>query len=293
LKVDQHGLKLFLHLAESLHFGRTGRACHISPSALSRQIQRMESEVGSRLFERDNRTVELTPAGHLFRAYAKEGLEKWHDLLDTLAQDRGELRGEISVYCSVTASLSILPALLSAFKQAYPGVQLRLYTGDAGIAVRKVIDGEADLAVAALPDRLPNLLAFRVLTRVSLDFIAPRAPWEYSHLLKRPIPWERIPMVLSQHGLARRRIDAWFKKRNIQPNIYAQVSGNEAIISMVGLGCGVGVVPGLVIENSPAQDRITRLDVYPPLAPYAVGICARKKKMASRLVRAFWETGHN
>ena len=60
---------------------------------------------------------------------------------------------------------------------------------------------------------------------------------------------------------------------------------------MVTLGCGVGVVPKLVIENSPLQNRVTLLEVDPPLLPYDVGICVQKRKMKSRLVQAFWEMG--
>ena len=58
--MDLRDLKLFLHLAESCHFGRTARAMHVSPSTLSRQIQRLEEDVGHALFLRDNRTVTLT-----------------------------------------------------------------------------------------------------------------------------------------------------------------------------------------------------------------------------------------
>lgn len=287
--MDHYSFKLFLHLADSLHFGKTGRACNISPSALSRQIQRMEEESGQRLFERDNRRVQLTPAGLLFRDYAREVMEKWQVLLDHLADDSSTLKGEISLYCSVTASLSILPDLLSQFKMAYPEVHIRLRTGDAGVAVKKVFEGEADIAVAALPKSLPKALVFKVITQVSLDFVAPAIPWEYSGSLKKKIQWDQIPMILAERGLARQRTDAWFAKKRITPNVYAQVSGNEAILSMVSLGCGVGIVPRLAVENSPLQNRITRLEVKPVLAPYDVGICVQKRKMNARLVRAFWE----
>jgi LysR family transcriptional regulator, positive regulator for ilvC len=289
--LDHYSLKLFLHLAQSLHFGKTSRACHISPSALSRQIQRMETEVGQRLFERDNRMVRLTRAGFFFQDYAKGVLEKWQILKDDLVQDQGTLKGEISIYCSVTASLSILPDLLSIFRASYPQVHIRLQTGDAGLAIKKVVEGEADIAVAALPAKLPKVLAFKILTQVSLAFIAPKTPGEFAKMLKGKIPWDKIPMILSEHGLARKKIDAWFKQKKIQPNIYAQVSGNEAILAMVSLGCGIGVVPGLAIENSPLKDRITILNTKPKLAPYDVGICIQKRKLTSRLVRAFWETG--
>jgi LysR family transcriptional regulator, positive regulator for ilvC len=287
--LDFDALRLFVHLSESLHFGKTGQACNISPSALSRQIQRVESEVGHRLFERDTRSVKLTAAGMIFKSYAKEVLDKWQDLRELLSEGQGALKGEIGIYCSVTASLSILPELLSAFKAAHPQVQIRLQTGDAAAALKKVVEGEADLAVAALPDQRPNNVEFKVLARVSLDFISPKIPWEFASFLRPPIPWERIPLILSQRGLARKRIDAWFGRKKIRPNIYAQVAGNEAILTMVSLGCGVGIVPGLVVDNSPLQNRINRLDIKPALAPYPVGICVHKRKMKSRLVRAFWD----
>lgn len=61
--MDLRDLKTFLHLAESRHFGRSARAMHVSPSTLSRQIQRLEEDLGQPLFVRDNRTVTLTEAG--------------------------------------------------------------------------------------------------------------------------------------------------------------------------------------------------------------------------------------
>jgi LysR family positive regulator for ilvC len=290
--MDHYSLKLFLHLTETLHFGKTSQSCNISPSALSRQIQRMENEVGQQLFERDNRVVKLTPAGLLFRDYAKNEKRNWQSLLDELKEEASTLKGEISIYCSVTASLSILPELLSAFRTSYPEVNIRLQTGDAGMAIQKVVKGETDIAVSALPEHLPTVLMFKILTETALVFIAPKIPWEFSKSFKKEISWEKIPMILSEHGLARERIDAWFKKKRIQPNIYAQVSGNEAILSMVGLGCGIGVVPKLVVEKSPIRKNILILNVKPELTPYSVGICIQKRKMKSRLVRAFWETGN-
>ncbi len=287
--MDTDALKLFLHLADTLHFGKTGQACHISPSALSRQIQRMESELGLPLFERNNRRVRLTPAGGRFKAYARTTLENWKTFLDDIALARDLLEGEITIYCSITASLSVLPDLLARFRTAYPLVKLKIVTGDAAGAVQKVVQGDADIAVAALPDRLPGSLVFKPLTQVSLVFVAPKDEWDFSKALKRSIPWDKVPMILTERGLARQRVDCWFEQKKVQPNIYAQVSGNEAILSMVGLGCGLGVVPGLAMENSALRDRVTILNVKPRLTPYDVGICVRKGNLTSRLVNAFWE----
>jgi LysR family positive regulator for ilvC len=209
--------------------------------------------------------------------------------MDALMEEGGSLKGEISLYCSVTASLGILPTTLESFRTAYPGIHIHLKTGDAASAVRKVIHGEIDIAVAAMPDSLPKTLAFKPITITPLVFVAPKIQWEFSESLNGDIPWSQIPMVISEWGLARKRINSWFKNKGIQPNIYAQVSGNEAILSMVSLGCGVGIVPKLVIDKSPLRSKVTILAVKPALHPYHVGICIRKKKIKSPLIRAFWD----
>ena len=84
------------------------------------------------------------------------------------------------------------------------------------------------------------------------------------------------------------RIDRWFKEKEIQPNIYAEVAGNEALLAMVSLGCGVGVVPGLVLEKSPLRDRVRIFEVNPGLAPFTIGACTLEKHLAHPVIRAFW-----
>ena len=98
-----------------------------------------------------------------------------------------------------------------------------------------------------------------------------------------------LPMILSERGLARERVDRWFRAIDARPNIYAQVAGNEAIVSMVSLGFGVGVVPKIVLDNSPLSKQVRTLDVEPALAPYEVGLVTTEKKRTSPLIGAFWD----
>ena len=69
--MDLRELELFLQLSDSLSFTRTAEQRHMSLSAVSRTVQRMESELGCRLFERDQRSVRLSAAGHRFENYAR------------------------------------------------------------------------------------------------------------------------------------------------------------------------------------------------------------------------------
>lgn len=290
--MDLRPLRQFLVLADTLHFGRTSDACHVSASTLSRSIASLEATLGVRLFERDNRSVHLTREGRLFQQYARDALEQWELLRHSLMEEAGELSGEISIYCSVTASYSFLYELLSEFRLRYPRIELKLHTGDPADAIARVLNGDEDMAITARPEALPSQLAFKPIAVSPLVFIAPSEPagWLPSASARpQPDEWANAPMILSESGLARERADAWFRQLGIKPRIYAQVAGNEAIVSMVGLGFGIGVVPKIVLDNSPLAGRVNLLDVQPRLAPYDVGLCVTDKKLKNPLIRALWD----
>ena len=100
--------------------------------------------------------------------------------------------------------------------------------------------------------------------------------------------WSQVPMILPEAGLSRKRIDNWFRQFATVPQVYAQVAGNEAIVTMVSLGLGVGVVPKIVLDNSPVVDRVRILPLQPELEPYNVGIFVQQKSLNNPLVAAFW-----
>lgn len=289
--MDSHALRLFLSLADNLHFGKTSREQHVSPSALSRSIKQLEDELGATLFLRDNRSVRLTREGQQFREYASEVMNGWQAIRQNFKQDQLILHGELSLYCSVTASYSFLYDILSSFRQDYPRIEMKLHTGDAAKAVERVQEGREDLAIGARPDSLPAGVEFQPIARSKLCFIGPQSPQLLTEeQLKHPgaASWRDVPMILSEEDLARTRTDLWLKNHNIKPLIYAQVSGNEAIVSMVSLGFGIGVVPQIVLDNSPLAARIRIYDIQPPLTGYEIGLFALEKRLKDPLINAFW-----
>jgi LysR family positive regulator for ilvC len=281
--MDNRSLQLFLHLCDTLHFGRTSQAMHISPSALTRNIQQLEETLGSALFERDNRSVKLTKEGRLFQTYAKQSLDLWQGFKQSLMEETQELQGEISIYCSVTASYSFLHTILSEFRKAHPKIAIILRTGDSEDAITNVLKDDDDLAIGARPDKLPSTLDFKRIATSPLVMIAPNDE-------NREQAWKTAPLILSEKGLIRKRVDAWFQQQNIKPIIYAQVSGNEAIVSMVSLGFGIGVVPKIVLDNSPLAKQVKELDHQPLLTPIDVGLCAQKKRLQNPVVKALWDS---
>jgi len=287
--MDIKSLKLYLHLSESLHFSKTAQAKHVSPSTLSRCIQRIEDELGVALLVRDNRSVVLTDAGNLFKQYALNQIEQWELLKRELKSSKSELEGQINLFCSVTAAYSHLPPILDRFRQLHPKIEIKLNTGDSAIAVDQVLQEQVDFAITAYPDSFPAGLHFKKLAEIPLSIIAPSITCALSPQIHQAnIDWRKIPFILPEHGAVRRRFDNWFRKFKVgKPLIYATVAGHEALISMVALGCGVGIAPDVVIENSPVRDRVKNLESETSIQSFDLGVCCYKKRLQEPLINAF------
>ena len=286
--MDIRSLELFRHLAGTLHFAKTSTACHITPSALTRTIQRLEAEVGQPLFIRDNRSVELTHGGMAFKQYAEDVLLRWETFKDELSC-KAELSGELSLYCSVTAAYSILPDLITRYRQNHPRVQLKLATGDAAQALVQLSSRQVDACIAARSPRMPKGHFFLELAQSPLVFIAPRAYPGTVKMKGGAVDWEATPLIVADRGLSREQLDQWFARQGKVPHIYSQVSGHEAIIALVNLGCGVGFVPRLVLEKSPLGDGVRILEEPPGAAPFEIGLCTLERGMANPRVKALWD----
>jgi len=292
--VDTRSLTIFLSVADTLNFSRSGELLHMSVSAVSRTIQRLEEELGQQLLERDNRTVRLTSAGREFREYARRSVAEWQQLRRKLGNEE-ELAGEVSLYCSVTASYSVLAPILEAFRVSHPSVEIMMHTGDQADGVGRILEGRDDVAVSGRPVQLPRRLEFLPLLESPLLFCAPKAECAVRDMIREgdsgssDFDWSAIPFIVPERGTTKEMLDAWFSERGIRPRIYAQVAGHEAIVAMVSLGLGVGIAPELVLDASGLSDTVGRIDLDEGLPPLTVGLCSLKSRLASPLVKSLWD----
>jgi DNA-binding transcriptional LysR family regulator len=145
-------LRYFVAVAEELHFARAAQRLHMAQPPLSRQIRQLEAELKVRLFHRADRKVQLTQAGTLFLAQARETLSQAERA--TVVAQRAA-RGELGLLNIATPSsmpfTGILPAMLRAYRQAFPNVQLVLQ--ELGIArqLSSLVSGELDIGFIRLP----------------------------------------------------------------------------------------------------------------------------------------------
>jgi LysR family transcriptional regulator, positive regulator for ilvC len=292
--MDTRALAVFLSVADTLNFSRSGELLHMSVSAVSRTVQRLEDELGQPLLERDNRSVRLTSAGREFREYARRSVAEWQQLRRRLGSDE-ELAGEVSLYCSVTATYSVLAPILEAFRSTHPAVEIMMHTGDQADGISRVLEGQDDVAVSGRPAQLPRRLEFLPLLESPLQFCVPSADCAVRQLVFAGDPaaedfdWGGIPFIVPERGVTKDMLDNWFQARGIRPRVYAQVAGHEAIVAMVSLGLGIGIAPQLVIEASGMTASVESIAVPDGLPPLTVGLCSLRQRLLSPLVKSLWD----
>jgi LysR family positive regulator for ilvC len=271
---DVRSLRLYLHLARTLNFGRTSLDCHVSPATLTRTVQRLEASAGHRLLDRGPRGVSLTEQGHRFRQYAGRAVELWESY-QTGDPAPTDLTGSLSVFATVTACQALLPSLLTPLRAVHPRIRVDLRTGDAAAALARLDEGEVDAAVAGLPARLPESLVAIEVATTPLVFVGSSMAG---------------PFVLPRRGLVREAADRWFRGRGMVPEVVAEPEGHEALLTLVALGFGTGIVPRLVLDHSAARDRLTVLAADPPPPPSTIGLCVRRDGLRRPLVAALWSS---
>jgi LysR family carnitine catabolism transcriptional activator len=142
-------LYAFVALAELKHFTRAAERCHTSQSALSVMIQKLESEVGTKLFERDTRKVTLTPEGELFAEAARSLIAEIESAFDDMSDYVARRRGRVSVAALPSLAANGLPEVIAEYKRLYPAVSVSLHDALSDQCLSLLRQGKADLVLTA------------------------------------------------------------------------------------------------------------------------------------------------
>src|SRR5450432_3734390 len=151
--MERRQLAHFLAVAEARHFTRAATRVHVTQSSLSSSIRSLERELGSDLFVRSTRRVELTEAGRALLPAARRSVAAAEEGRDAVAGVRGLLRGQLTIGAVAVQTLGVVdvPALLSRYHRRHPAVTLRLHHDGVPSLVRRTADGELELAIVDLP----------------------------------------------------------------------------------------------------------------------------------------------
>ena len=182
-------LQVLVQTARGGTLTAAARALGITPAAASATLKRLESQLGTRLFERSTRAMRLTPQGQILLDYAARAFELLDEGQSQVHADRATLVGTVRVAAPSDLTRTVLLPLFDEFMQAHPGLQLQLSVAD---RVLDVMRDEVDVAI-----RYGALADSRLVARTLADAypICSAAP---DYLRRHGTP--RTPQDLAQHN---------------------------------------------------------------------------------------------
>jgi DNA-binding transcriptional LysR family regulator len=254
--MDLRRLRYFVICAEELHFTRAARRIGIAQPPLSQQIQVLEKEVGTQLFHRLSRGVELTPAGEGFLKDVVSILDAADRAVISAQQiARGE-RGSIRIGFTSSASLNpFVPAVISEFRARHSLVDVQLNENTTSVSLEQIRGGRIDVAflrpAGGETDGLRSKVLFDEDMLVAIHVQHPLAQRK-SIALKQ---LENQPFVLYPRVNGRSLYDAIIgacQNAGFSPKIIQEAPQLASTISLVAAGVGVAIVPASMnYLNSP------------------------------------------
>jgi len=240
---DLADLRLFVHIAEAPSLTQGARRAHLSAAAASTRIKALEGQLDCRLLYRDNRGVELTPAGQRLLQHARLILRQVEHLKDDFSEQGGDQIGHIRIFANTTAVTEFLPELLAGFLAARPGVSVDLQERLNRDIVRAILDGSADLGIVAGPVRAEGLQVVHFSTDRLVLAVPPGHPLGRLHRLTLADTLDFAHIGLHEGSTLQSFLREQVERVGGSLNLRIQVASFEAICRMVEAGVGIGVIP--------------------------------------------------
>lgn len=237
-------LRAFVAVATELNFGRAAKRLNITQPPLSRQIQALERELDVKLLDRTTRSVTLTPGGHAFLAEAQAVLRRSEAAVETARRAAQRTSGALTVSFVGATTYAFLPRLAALARAELPGCALTLKEMDSADQVAAIELGDVDFGLMRpVPEirRISSSLIERERLALALPSGHPLAGRRRPELRQL----HGAPMILYAaearhlHGLIEPALEA----HGIRPVVVQRLTHAQAILSLVGAGLGLAIVP--------------------------------------------------
>ncbi|RWE21457.1 MAG: LysR family transcriptional regulator, partial [Mesorhizobium sp.] len=259
-------LKTFLTVARTRNVTRAAAEVNLAQSSVSDQIQALEVELGASLFSRSRQGLELTPAGEALKPYAEELLALADEARAAIDASTGQTAGILSVGALESIAAARLAGWLGDFRAAYPEIDIKLKIAGSGELLRRLGQGEIDVAFcfqrspkldvdAGEPDRR---FTRRIVAAEPLVLIAPpgenRTDVDLAELAEKRF-------VATEAGCVyRAMLDSAFVEAGLgKPRLAAEVGSIDAIAGLVAAGAGLGIVPRLAVADALGRGVVTEV----------------------------------
>ena len=286
VKIDFDGLQAFVCVAELGSFVKAAQQLHLTQTALTRRIQKLETLLDTRLLNRTTRKVELTSTGRDFLPQAR------HLVLDaqrTLVRLRDKARsgqGHFTLACVPSLTTHVLPQLIKAYAQTHPGNTLRLLDASSHEVRAAVLDGQAELGIAINGEPHTELEEI-ALFEDPLHLVCP-----IPHVLqdRSTVGWSDLQgvdlIVVSSFMATRMFLDYQLAQRGIHLSGHYEVQHHATAINLVAAGVGCAILPSSTFENGD-RPQVVKIPLTGPVVKRRVTLLRRKPTSLSPAAEAF------
>jgi DNA-binding transcriptional LysR family regulator len=242
-------LEAFLAVARTLSFSKASRLIHLSQPALSSAIRKLEDAIGTRLFDRDTRNVNLTPAGAELLKVGDDLVDNFDFALTRVRDYLGGKRGRIAIAAAPSVAAGFLPEIIATFQHTYPGIALQLHDTFSERCIDMLHNGKVDLALAPAKRADPALL-HRDLFR---DHLVLFCRSDHPLAKRRTVTWRQLApfgcISVRAPSSVRQLVDAAYARAYATWHPAFEVEYVSTAIGLITSGLAVAVLPHLMIKQ--------------------------------------------
>jgi len=243
--MEMHQLRYVVAVARTGTFSRAAEQCHVAQPSLSQQIQKLEDELGERLFDRMKREARLTSHGEAFLRRAVRILEEVDAAKREATDARDLLRGKLTVGVLPTIAPYLLPGVMAEFTEKFPGVEIVVQEDTTARLLKLALAYEIDLALASLPIADERLEMRELFTEELLLALPPGHPLTRKRAVGvADLEGERLIVMKEGHCLGD-QVLGFCERRDFKPAISFRSAQLETIQALVRSGLGISLIPAM------------------------------------------------
>ena len=284
--MELHQLRYVAAVAQARNFSRAAEQCNVSQPSLSQQIQKLEDELGERLFERTKREARCTPQGEAFVVRAHKILAEVDAAHRDVSEAQGLVRGRLAIGILPTIAPYLLPPVVKAFAKKFPGAEIILHEDTTSQLLKMVHAYEIDFAIASQPIQDKQLEVRDLFTEELLLALPPN----HALIRKRTInatdlAKENLIVMKEGHCLGD-QVLGFCERGDLRPKISFRSAQLETIRALVATGVGISLVPAMAARSNRQNQPTYRSLPSPKPERQIVAVWPLQRTM-SRAAREF------
>lgn len=288
MKIDFDGIQAFVRIAELGGFNKAADDLHLTQTALTRRLQKLETYLGVRLLDRTTRSVELTVVGREFLPQAQRMVAEMTSAFARLKDVSRLTTGSVTLAAIPTMASHTLPAVIRKYVDRYPGNRIRVIDGTASEVRQAVLQGVAEFGISIQMDRHPELVEIPILKEPFMLFCCEGHPFSG----RKSIAWTDLSatelIMIGGQSANRVLIDYQLTRKRINVESHYEVQHLSTAIGLVSAGVGVAILPFSTIQEG-ALSTVRRVPLVGPVISRTLALTHRKASTLSPAAKAFYE----